>query len=141
MFVYDIILSKKDLFIMSEFNIKEIREKTGLSQAKFAKKYHITKKSILNWEQGCTVPPEYAKSIIPRLVELEPYDASYEEITYDIDEVLRPFGYAPRTKIEQKLGLKPRTLEKWVQGTSKTPEYVLYGLKKIVEDLQNQGKL
>ena len=39
--------------------IKELRESTGLSQSKFAEKYHITEGTLQHWEQGVRKPPEY----------------------------------------------------------------------------------
>ena len=39
--------------------IKELRQMSGLSQAEFAKKYEIPKRSIENWEEGKRVPPPY----------------------------------------------------------------------------------
>lgn len=40
-------------------NIKELREITGLSQSEFASKYRIQKRTLQNWEQGVSNPPEY----------------------------------------------------------------------------------
>lgn len=37
-------------------NVKEIRAKTGLSQTEFAKKLHISFKTLQNWEQGRRKP-------------------------------------------------------------------------------------
>lgn len=39
--------------------IKELRESTGLSQSKFAEKYHIPVGTLQHWEQGVRKPPEY----------------------------------------------------------------------------------
>lgn len=33
-------------------DIKEVREKTGLTQAKFAARLHISARTLQNWEQG-----------------------------------------------------------------------------------------
>lgn len=33
-------------------SIKELRELTGLSQDKFAKKYHLSPNTLKKWEQG-----------------------------------------------------------------------------------------
>lgn len=48
--------------------IKEIRKLTGLSQAKFAARYEIPKRTIENWETGKTEPPEYVYKILLRVV-------------------------------------------------------------------------
>ena len=38
--------------------IKELRKITGLSQSKYAGKYHINLDALQNWEQGRTKTPE-----------------------------------------------------------------------------------
>ena len=48
--------------------IKEIRKLTGLSQAKFAARYEIPKRTIENWETGKTQPPEYVYKLLLRVV-------------------------------------------------------------------------
>ena len=48
--------------------IKEIRQLTGLSQAKFAARYEIPKRTIENWETGKTEPPEYVYKLLLRVV-------------------------------------------------------------------------
>lgn len=54
--------------------IKEIRELTGLSQAKFAEKYHIPKRSIENWESETRQCPIYVVELLEYRVKHE-----YEE--------------------------------------------------------------
>jgi len=34
-------------------DIKEVREKIGLTQAKFAARLHISARTLKNWEQRC----------------------------------------------------------------------------------------
>lgn len=41
---------------MSDFNIKEIRSKLGLSQTEFAKRIGVTLRTIQNWESGAKIP-------------------------------------------------------------------------------------
>lgn len=48
--------------------IKDIRKMTGLSQAKFAARYEIPKRTIENWETGKTEPPEYVYKLLLRVV-------------------------------------------------------------------------
>ena len=53
--------------------IKEIRSITGLSQAKFAEKYKIPRRSIENWECDKNNPnyrecPEYVINMLKRIV-------------------------------------------------------------------------
>lgn len=49
--------------------IREIREKTGLSQARFGERYGIPTRTIENWETGARVPPQYVVELLRRVVE------------------------------------------------------------------------
>lgn len=40
----------------SPVNVREVRNKVGLSQAKFAERFGFTAATIRNWEQGRTQP-------------------------------------------------------------------------------------
>lgn len=46
--------------------IKEMREKTGLSQSKFAKILEIPTINISRWEQGVSKPPSYVEKLIEK---------------------------------------------------------------------------
>lgn len=46
----------------------EIRRRSGLSQAKFAEKYDIPKRTLENWEQGSRECPEYVYNLLDRVV-------------------------------------------------------------------------
>lgn len=48
--------------------IKELREKTGLSQSQFAKKYKLSLRQIQSWEQGQRNTPEATLYMLERLV-------------------------------------------------------------------------
>ena len=48
--------------------VTEIRKRTGLSQAKFAKLYHIPKSSLENWEQNKRKAPPYLIELLERVV-------------------------------------------------------------------------
>lgn len=54
--------------------IKAIRKKTGLTQAEFAKRYNIPKRTVENWETEVTVPPRYVVELLKRAV-----DADFED--------------------------------------------------------------
>ena len=45
-------------------NIKEMRQKTGLSQGKFGKLLNIPATNIAKWEQGVSSPPVYVTELI-----------------------------------------------------------------------------
>lgn len=48
--------------------IKELRTITGLSQSKFALKYHINLTNLHNWEQGVYRTPETTLYLLERLI-------------------------------------------------------------------------
>lgn len=48
--------------------VKEIRSLTGLSQARFAEKYGIPKRTLEKWEQGENNPPTYLVKLLERAV-------------------------------------------------------------------------
>lgn len=48
--------------------IKAIRQRTGLSQARFAAFYGIPARSVENWESGQRIPPSYVLSLLERAV-------------------------------------------------------------------------
>lgn len=48
--------------------IKEIRSMSGLTQAAFAEKYEIPKRSIENWEGGKRECPKYLVKLLERVV-------------------------------------------------------------------------
>lgn len=52
-------------------DIRELRRKTGLSQAKFAEKFGIPKRSIENWEQCKRSAPQYVLNLLRFRVEHE----------------------------------------------------------------------
>ena len=52
-------------------NIKEIRQQTGLSQSQFAKKFHLTTRTIQAWEQGQRNTPECILYMVQKILELE----------------------------------------------------------------------
>lgn len=51
--------------------IKELREQTGLSQSKFAQKFHLNIKTLQAWEQNIRNCPEWTLWMIQRILELE----------------------------------------------------------------------
>ncbi|MBR6384068.1 MAG: helix-turn-helix domain-containing protein [Lachnospiraceae bacterium] len=51
--------------------IKELRKETGLSQSKFAAKFGIPVRTLQQWEQGISAPPEYLVRMMVYIMELE----------------------------------------------------------------------
>ena len=48
--------------------IKELREKTGLSQSQFAKKYKLSIRQVQSWEQGQRNTSEGTLYMLERLI-------------------------------------------------------------------------
>ena len=51
--------------------IKELRQRTGLSQVKFAQKFFIPKSTIEQWEMGIRKPPVYVINMIALILDYE----------------------------------------------------------------------
>lgn len=51
--------------------IKEIRALTGLTQAAFAKKYGIPKRTYESWEMQDRKPPEYVLDLLEKAVRID----------------------------------------------------------------------
>ena len=48
--------------------VKELRNKTGLSQSKFAEKYKINLWTLMNWEQGKGEPLQVVVHLLTRII-------------------------------------------------------------------------
>lgn len=59
-------------------NIKELREKTGLSQSKFGMRFGIAPVNIAHWEQGISNPPAYVVNLIAETIEKDAKIAELE---------------------------------------------------------------
>ena len=51
--------------------IKDLRKKTGLSQSKFSAKFGIPVRTLQQWEQGISAPPEYLIRMMAYIMLLE----------------------------------------------------------------------
>lgn len=51
--------------------IKEIRERTGLSQSKFAEYFGIPKRTVQKWEINQAKPSDYIPEMMVRILNLE----------------------------------------------------------------------
>ena len=58
----------------SEPEVKDIRERTGLSQTRFATLIGVSKRTLENWEQGRRYPTGPAKALL-RILEADPEHA------------------------------------------------------------------
>lgn len=51
--------------------IRELRKRTGLSQSKFSAKFGIPVRTLQQWEQGISAPPEYLVRMMEYIMLLE----------------------------------------------------------------------
>ncbi|MBR1571330.1 MAG: helix-turn-helix domain-containing protein [Lachnospiraceae bacterium] len=51
--------------------IKELRKSTGLSQSKFSAKFGIPVRTLQQWEQGISAPPDYLIRMMMYIMQLE----------------------------------------------------------------------
>ena len=51
--------------------IKELRVAAGLTQARFAEKYKIPKRTLENWEEGTRNPPPYVLELLEKVIQAE----------------------------------------------------------------------
>ena len=59
--------------------IKELRKKTGLSQSKFSAKFGIPVRTLQQWEQGISAPPEYLVRMMAYIMQLEENSQTKDE--------------------------------------------------------------
>ena len=51
--------------------VRELRDRIGLSQSKFAKHFGIPVINVQHWEQGVSKPPAYVIELLTRVLDLE----------------------------------------------------------------------
>ena len=51
--------------------IKQLRKNTGLSQSKFAVRFGVPVRTLQQWEQGQSAPPEYVVRMMAYILQLE----------------------------------------------------------------------
>ena len=64
---------------MKKFTILELRKRTGLSQKKFAEKYHLGLRALQSWEQGWRNTPESILYMVQKLIESENPDMTDDQ--------------------------------------------------------------
>ena len=48
-----------------------LRKATGLSKTEFSKKYNIPYRTVQNWENGTSTPPDYVLELLKYRIEKE----------------------------------------------------------------------
>lgn len=56
---------------MDKNDVKNLREKTNMSQGQFAAYFGIPKHTLQQWEQGVRQAPAYVFSMMQRILDLE----------------------------------------------------------------------
>lgn len=51
--------------------IRELRDRTGLSQSGFSRKFGIPVATVQHWEQGVSSPPSYVPGLIEKILDYE----------------------------------------------------------------------
>ena len=51
--------------------IKELRNRTGLSQSQFAKKYHLSVRTLQRWEREQNPTPDFVLFALKTIMDLE----------------------------------------------------------------------
>ena len=74
-------------------NIKELRDATGLTQAAFARTWHIPVSTLRKWEQGEASPPSYVLELLAKAIpgensHLKKYVGENGTFYYDQDRQL-----------------------------------------------------
>ena len=62
--------------------IKELRKKKGLSQSKFSAKFGIPVRTLQQWEQGISAPPEYLVRMMAYIMLLEEKEGKATDSNY-----------------------------------------------------------
>lgn len=60
--------------------VKEMREKLGLTQEAFSRRYNIPKRTIENWESGKSKPPIYVMEMLEKSVQ--------HHVTKSVEEIM-----------------------------------------------------
>lgn len=60
------------IYRAAHITVREIRTHTGLTQAAFALRYHIPKRSVENWEGGTRACPDYVRLMLAQLTGAAP---------------------------------------------------------------------
>lgn len=64
--------------VTKEERIRQLREKSALSQSEFADRVGVPVGTLRNWEQGRRVPPDYVVTLLETIFEKEETDGNTE---------------------------------------------------------------
>jgi DNA-binding transcriptional regulator YiaG len=128
-------------------DIRELRERLGLTQKDMAELLEVSSSSITNWEAGRATPGRKSRKRIEQLHEM-----SAEEAKQELDSIRRPqVEFSPReirgirkemdlsqAEFGEKLGVSPGTVSNWETGTSQPRSGNVAEIKRLVEQEQSQ---
>jgi len=55
---------------VAHMSMRDIRKNSGITQAAFAQKFLIPRRTVENWDRGVNTPPEYVKILIAKSMSL-----------------------------------------------------------------------
>jgi DNA-binding transcriptional regulator YiaG len=132
---------KQKPIIMDAFEVKKIREELGLSQQKFADQIGVDRRTVVNWEQGKTIPESKIKLLklmstgifkekefntVSKVTLTEPdlfnnvnlIEEKQKPIIMNALDVkkIREELYLTQQKFAKEIGVDRRTVANWEQG-------------------------
>ena len=116
--------------------IKEIRQKTGKTQAEFAKTYGIRLNTLSAWESGENEPPKYVTSLLERFVDEdaeENFPKPPNVLGVGIKRVYEISGLE-KIAFAEKYLIPVNTIYRWLNGNSKPTRHIAYLLERAVRE-------
>ena len=116
--------------------IKEIRQKTGKTQAKFAKTYGIRLNTLSAWESGENEPPEYVTSLLKRFVDedtAENFPKPPNVLGVGMKRIYEISGLE-KIAFAKKYLIPVNTVYRWLNGNSKPTRHIAYLLERAVRE-------
>lgn len=115
--------------------IKKIREKTGKTQAEFAKTYGIRLNTLSAWESGEN-PPKYVTSLLERFVDedtAENFPKPPNVLGVGIKRVYE-ISRLEKITFAEKYSIPVNTVYRWLNGNSKPTRHIAYLLERAVRE-------
>ena len=124
--------------------IKEMRNRTGLSQNKFGKLLNIPTINISRWEQGVSNPPEYVINLIEEVLYykglLNENNLSYEDFP-NFEELYKDYLMREIGKREfaSRLGVSRSTLDRLIDDFTTKRNDIFLNIDDNVKNMMVEG--
>lgn len=99
---------------MNELNIKEIRQKLGLTQVELAKRLGVDYRTVQNWEYGKAIPTS-KHELLSSL--LDNNGNTPNQNIFDVRELRQKLGIT-QVELAKKLGVSENTIQNWERGAN-----------------------